>query len=98
MPQWKTPPPCTTPRAGTGSTRRTGPRPSRHQAVPAPDHGFDGVGATRIRQLLPQLGDGHPDGVRKGVDVLIPDVIEEALCGQDLPGVKHEVPEKGEFP
>src|SRR5438552_18673407 len=55
--------------------------------IPRVPDGLDRLGA----ELLPQPPDADVDDVRAGVEVVAPDLREQALAAHDLAGVQHEV-------
>src|SRR2546423_14383615 len=65
----------------------------RSNPVPRVANGLDRVGA----ELLPQAADADVDDVRARVEVVAPDLREQALAADDLAGVQDQVMEEPEL-
>src|SRR3989440_4490418 len=61
--------------------------------IPRVPHGLDRLGA----ELLPQPADADVDDVRARVEVVAPDLGEQALATHDLAGVQNQVMEEPEL-
>src|SRR5690242_6920367 len=64
-----------------------------NQPIAAMPHGLDRVGA----ELLPQPADADLDDVRLRIEVVSPDVREQALAADDLALVQDEVVQEPEL-
>src|SRR5258705_7245285 len=80
----------------TASRQRIGMRLSPEDISRAADGVQQPCLAPRL-QLAPQVGHEHLDGVRGGERVVAPDLLEEALAGDDDALVAHEVLEQLEL-
>src|SRR5439155_15206062 len=67
------------------------------EAIPRAPYGLDRRAPERPVDSLPQGADVNLDQVRGALVGEVPDVFEDALPGQHLPGVAHEVLEQGEL-